>query len=213
MTPFLRTVLTALALAALAVGPAAAHPHVWVKMTSQLVYAPDGSVTGVRHAWTFDEMFSTFATQGIETKKKGEFSREELAPLAEVNVTSLKEYDYFTKAKANGKTAKLQEPVDYWLDYKDAALTLHFTLPFKAPVKAQSLDLEVYDPTWFVDFGFADKDPVALVGAPAQCALTVHRPQDVNVSQQRLSESFFDQLNAGSAFGAQFANKISVKCP
>ena len=70
---------------------ARAHPHVWVTVKSELVYAPDGSVTGVRHAWTFDDMFSVFATQGIESKKKGEFTREELAPLAEVNVTSLKE--------------------------------------------------------------------------------------------------------------------------
>ncbi len=58
--------------------------------------APDGAITGIRHAWAFDDMFSTFATQGIESKTKGEFTREELAPLAEVNVTSLKEYDYFT---------------------------------------------------------------------------------------------------------------------
>jgi ABC-type uncharacterized transport system substrate-binding protein len=45
-----------------------AHPHVWVTMTEELLYAPDGSVTGVRHAWTFDDMFSAFATQGLEQK-------------------------------------------------------------------------------------------------------------------------------------------------
>jgi ABC-type uncharacterized transport system substrate-binding protein len=27
---------------------ASAHPHVWVTLKSDLVYAPDGSVTGVR---------------------------------------------------------------------------------------------------------------------------------------------------------------------
>ena len=59
----------------LAAGSAMAHPHVWVTMKSELVYAADGSVTGVRHAWTFDDMFSAYATQGIEIKKKGEFTR------------------------------------------------------------------------------------------------------------------------------------------
>src|SRR6516225_11383349 len=82
---------------------ACAHPHVWVTVKSDLVYGQDGSVTAVRHAWTFDDMFSTFATQGIEGKKKGEFTRQEIAPLAAVNVDSLKEYDFFTFAKANGK--------------------------------------------------------------------------------------------------------------
>ena len=45
-------------------------------------------------------MFSTYALQGLETKVKGAYSREELAPLAQTNVESLKEYAYFTFAKA-----------------------------------------------------------------------------------------------------------------
>src|SRR4029079_11020926 len=75
---------------------AQAHPHVWVTMQTELVYAPDGSITGIRHAWSFDDMFSTFATQGLESKEKGKFTREELEPLAKVNVESLKEFGYFT---------------------------------------------------------------------------------------------------------------------
>ena len=47
-----------------ATGRVDAHPHVWVTMTEELLYAPDGSVTGVRHAWTFDDMFSTSSRSG-----------------------------------------------------------------------------------------------------------------------------------------------------
>jgi ABC-type uncharacterized transport system substrate-binding protein len=193
---------------------ALAHPHVWVTMRSEVLYAPDGSVTGLRHAWTFDEMFSTFATQGIETKQKGVFTREELAPLAEVNVTSLKEYDYFTHARANGKKAQFVEPVDYWLDFADGVLTLHFTLPLKAPAKARTWDFDIYDPTWFVDFAFADMDPVALVGAPAACKLSVvNAAETAAASTGQIGESFFNSLTASSNFGAQFANKVAVQCP
>src|SRR6185312_5379047 len=71
---------------------AQAHPHVWITATSELIYAPDGSMSGVRHAWTFDDMFSTYALQGIQTKTKGVYSREELEPLAQTNVESLKEF-------------------------------------------------------------------------------------------------------------------------
>ena len=194
--------------------PAFAHPHVWVTMKSELVYAPDGSITGVRHAWAFDEMFSTFATQGIETKQKGVFTREDLAPLAQVNVDSLKDFDYFTFAKANGKKTAFSGPTDYWLEYKNEVLILHFTLPFQAPVKAKRLDVEVYDPTYFVDFSMAENDPVKLVGAPAACKLTVVRPTDTNVaSNAPINEQFFNSLDASSNWGAQFANKISVACP
>ena len=93
-----------------AMGRAQAHPHVWVTMTEEILYASDGSVTGVRHAWTFDEMFSAFATQGIEGKTKGTWTRQELEPLARVNVDSLKEYAYFTYAKIGRETAEGRVP-------------------------------------------------------------------------------------------------------
>ncbi len=195
--------------------PAAAHPHVWVTMHTELAYAPDGSITGVRHAWAFDDMFSAFATQGIESKEKGKFSREELAPLAKVNVESLKEYAYFTYVTADGKKAPLTDPAPgYWLDYKDAILTLHFTLPLKTPVKPKLLRVEIYDPTIFVDFEFAKQTPVKLVAAPAGCKLDVVLPQDITATQsQKLGEAFFNSLNASQNWGAQFANKILVNCP
>ena len=155
--------------------------------------------------------------QGIEAKKKGEYTREELAPLAEVNVTSLKEYDFFTHAQADGKKVEFSEPpAGYYLDYnkKDAVLTLHFMLPLKAPVKAKDLSLEIYDREYFVDFSFEDKEPAKLVGAPAQCKLTVGRPQEMGAAlSQRLSQLGPDQRDPSLTIGAEFANKISVKCP
>jgi ABC-type uncharacterized transport system substrate-binding protein len=213
-----RIFLPILAFAGIAVlSPAAhAHPHVWVTIKSELVYAPDGSVTDVRHAWTFDDMFSVFATQGIEAKKKGQFTREELAPLAEVNVTSLKEYDFFTYASANGARVEFKEPAaGYYLDFhpKETVLTLHFTLPLKTPVKAEDLTVEVYDREFFVDFSFAKKDAVKLVGAPAQCKLSVATPQEMNAAlMQRLSELGPNQRDPSLTIGAEYANRISVKC-
>jgi ABC-type uncharacterized transport system substrate-binding protein len=213
MTACIRTFLTVL-LALASVSLAQAHPHVWVTMHSELVYAPDGSITGIRHAWSFDDMFSTFALQGMESKEKGKFTREELAPLAKVNVESLKEYDYFTYATADGTKAELAEPAaDYWLDYTDQVLTLNFTLPFKTPVKAKELKLEIYDPTIFVDFSWAKDDPVRLVGA-SQCKGEVVKPREMTFAEgKKLSEIPADQKNTTMAWGAQFANKILVHCP
>lgn len=204
--------LLAVLLGMLGVTAASAHPHVWVTSTSELIYAPDGSITGVRHAWTFDDMFSSYAIQGIESKTKGVYTHEELAPLAQTNVESLKEFGYFTFAKADGKKAKFEEPVDYFLEYKDGLLVLHFTLPLKTPVEPRVLVLEVFDPTYFVDFQLAKKDPIRLVGAPAACTFDFQRPNDGAASAQALGEqNFTDGGNAN--FGAMFANKITVTCP
>jgi ABC-type uncharacterized transport system substrate-binding protein len=191
---------------------AEAHPHVWISAKSEVVYAPDGSITGVRHAWTFDEMFTTYALQGLTTRTKGVYTREELAPLAQTNVESLKEFNFFTFAKADGKKEKFVEPVDYFLEYKDSALTLHFTLPVKTPFKAKQTALEVFDPSYFIDFKFADKEPVKLVGAPADCQMKFQRPNDGTAAAQKLNENNF--MNGdNSNYGAMFANKIMVDCP
>jgi ABC-type uncharacterized transport system substrate-binding protein len=194
------------------VSSAQAHPHVWIVATSELIYAPDGAITGVRHAWTFDDMFSSYALQGIETKKKGVYSREELGPLAQTNVESLKEFAYFTFARADGKKEKFQEPIDYFLDYKNEALTLHFTLLLKAPVKPKQLLLEVFDPSYFIDFQLAEKNPITLVGAPAACQMKFQRPNDGSANAQRLGENNFANGD-NSNYGAMFANKITVDCP
>jgi ABC-type uncharacterized transport system substrate-binding protein len=192
-----------------------AHPHVWVTVKSELIFGPDGSVTGVRHAWTFDDMFSTFAIQGLASKTKGEFTREELAPLAETNVSSLKEYEYFTYAKANGKKVEFVDPTaDYYLDFdkKESVLTLNFMVPLKRPVKAKDFSLEVYDREFFIDFSLAEKEPARLVGAPAQCS--VRRPPEMNVAlAQQLSRLGPDRQNPLLTIGAEYGNRISVKCP
>ena len=197
-------------------GVAQAHPHVWITIKSELLYAPDGTLTGIRHAWSFDDMFSVFATQGIAQKDKGKFSREELAPLAEINVSSLKEFDYFTFVTADGAKVALTDPAkgEYWLDFKDSALTLNFVLPLKQPVKAKELNVEVYDPSIFIDFSFAKSDDaVKFVNKPANCGGIFELPRELSFQEQKeLAQIPADQQNTTMAWGAQFANKIKVTC-
>jgi ABC-type uncharacterized transport system substrate-binding protein len=192
-----------------------AHPHVWVTMQTELVYAPDGRVTGLRHAWTFDDMFSEYATQGIQQKVKGQFTREELKPLAEENVNSLKEYGFFNFLRVEGKQIKdvIADPKDYWLDYKNQMLTLNFTLPLKEPVKAKDLQVEIYDPDFFVNFVFGEKNAVKLTGAPAACNFVTKQPGEEQFpATQRLDKSLRES-DANAGMGAMYASKIFVKCP
>ncbi len=210
-----RPLLTALLiLGALLFAPRAeAHPHVWVVLKSDLLFAPDGRVQAVRHAWTFDEMYSAYAAQGLDTNNDGKLSREELAELAEVNVTSLEEFGYFSVAKSGKREVGFGKPVDYWLEADDEnVLTLHFTLPLETPVPSKDFSLEVYDPTFFVDIAFPEGARVELVGAPADCSAEAIRPEGFDPAAANLSESFFNALTASSQFGAQFANRVVLRC-
>lgn len=197
---------------AISASAAVAHPHVWVTSKSQLIFK-NGAVAAVRHAWTFDDMFSAQAAQGLDANGDGVFTREELAPLAEVNVTSMADFDFFTFAEAGGTPVDFGKPVDYFLDMKDGVLTLHFTLPITAGAAAgKPLKVEVYDPSFFVDFGFADKDPAELVGAPAACKANVIRPGAAPGKSLQLTESFFSNLDSAADYAAKLAPRIEVNC-
>ncbi len=199
----------------LGAGVAAAHPHVFVTAKEQVIFGPDGTVTGIRAAWTFDDMYSSFVTQGLGAP--GEIlTKEQLAPLAKTNVESLAEFGYFTVAKAGGHQLAFDEPTDYEMrESQDRLATLFFTLPLKNPVRAvPALAISVYDPTYFVSFGMDEQDPAKLVAAPSGCSFSVIKPRPLDVSDnQKLSEAFFANMSPGQDFGIKLASKLMVACP
>jgi ABC-type uncharacterized transport system substrate-binding protein len=195
--------------------PALAHPHVMVVARAEVVYTPDGKVTAIRHAWAFDEAYSVYAVQGLDTNNDGIWSRAELAELAKVNVESLSEFGFFTLAKANGKAQEFGAPTDYSLAFDKKNLTLTFTLPLKAPTLAsKTFGLEISDPSWFVSFELAQgDDAVVLKDAPAGCIARLTRPKPADATAQgKLGEDFFTS-GAGANVGLQFVNRALVACP
>jgi len=192
------------------VAPACAHPHVWVTVKAELVVTPDNMVTGVRHHWTFDDAFSAYATQGLGKDGKDP-SREDLTELAKTNVESLAEYQYFTGIKVNSGVLELGAPTDYWLDYAKGALTLNFTLPATKPSpQSKIILLEVYDPTYFVEFSYSTSGPaVALTGGGEGCAVQMNNAVKPEPDPNKLSEDYFANMNRGS----DFASRVIVACP
>ena len=213
----LSIVLAAAASAGFA-GAALAHPHVWATVRSEIVFGPDHRITGIRHHWTFDEFYTAMAVQGLDANGDGVYSKEELQPLAQVNVELLKDFDYFTFVhfSDDDKPLPLKEPVDYSVDYDKTLLTLHFTLPLEKPLdpKVHEIAVDVYDPSFFVAFGFATEAPVKIAGTPTPgCTAEIQKPDpESEADAKALSEAFFSQLGPNSNFGSQFAQTAMVKC-
>jgi ABC-type uncharacterized transport system substrate-binding protein len=136
---------------------AEAHPHIWATVRYEVVFGPNHFITGIGHAWTFDEFYSATAVQGLDTNGDGIFSKEELKRLVYVNL--LRQFNYFTFVRMSGADENLafKPPEDYWLDYDEGELTFHFTLPFETPLdpNGKRVQIDVYDPSFFVAFGFA----------------------------------------------------------
>jgi len=195
--------------------PASAHPHVWVAVRSEVVFTPEGKIAGVRHAWEFDEMYSAFAVQGLGKDGKPP-TAEELAPLAKTNVESLAEFEFFTFAKQGGAKLKFKPPVDARLTSDDKKIvTLRFFLPLETPVAAQKpFSFQVYDPTYFVSFGFEKHNPITLAKAPEGCSLSSFEPKPLAPEEnKKLTEAFFQNFSPGADFGMKLATRVIVACP
>jgi ABC-type uncharacterized transport system substrate-binding protein len=195
--------------------PASAHPHVWVAVKSEVLFAPDGKVTGIRHAWNFDEMYSAFATQGLGENGKPPTSAQ-LQALAKVNVESLTEFDFFTYAKHAGDKPEFGAPVDYSIEPEsNDTITLHFTLPLKHPLDAKKpFSFQVYDPTYFVSFSFEKTAPVKLDHAPPGCSTSTLDPNPLLADDvKKLSEAAFTNMSPGMDVGIKLATRVVVACP
>ena len=196
------------------VAPAAAHPHVFVVVKSQLLFDGQGRLVAIRQAWTFDDMYSAFATTGLNADGKPA-SAQQLQPLADQNVGDLAEFNYFTALRAPGQKIEYGKPTDISMSEDQKKLvTLRFTVPLKQPASAgKAITLQVYDPTYFVSFDF-DKDGVALIGAPAGCSLNLVQPTPLaDTEAKRLNEAFFSGLSPGADFGVKMASRAIIACP
>ncbi len=194
-------------------GPAAAHPHVWVTNEVTILF-DKGSISGVRHRWTFDDMYTAMAIQGLDTNKDGVYDRQELAELAQVNMDGLKEFEYFTFVKLGEQKLKTGAPADYYLEHsKDGLLSLTFTLPFAQPVlvDAKGFGLQVTDPGFFIAFELAKDEPVKLgPGAPGACKPVLVTEAKDDADAKKLDEAFSQQL--GASAGGSLPRSISVSC-
>ena len=192
-----------------------AHPHVWVTVRSHVGFTADGKVGSVVHDWTFDEMYSSFAVQGLA--QPGQLAkRADFAPLAKENAGGLAQAGYFTTLKIAGKSVEFGDVTDYWMEERpDHLVTFHVVLPLKQPMPpGKYFSLLVADPEFFIDFEFDDKDAIVLDDAPAGCSLSVAKPKPLEAGETaKLSESFFSGLAPGANFGFKMASRAIIACP
>ena len=194
---------------------ALAHPHVFVTTREVVVFDPDGRVTAIKNAWTFDDFYTAFLEQGLDKGPDGRYSRETLAELAKTNTEGLSDADYFTVIKANGRNVKFGSPKDYWLEDTGKHLVLHFTLPLAEPVKpSKAFVMRIYDPTYFVAFDpVQEADAVQLENQKPGCTLLVRKPPQNDALRQTLAQIDVTQQPTLEDAGAAFADSVLVACP
>lgn len=192
-----------------------AHPHVWVTMETEILFTQGHRIIGFRHKWLFDKMYAAFAVQGLDKDGDGNYSRDELQELAQVNINDLKPFNYFTFPRAQDVIVEQNKPENYYFEYKDGFLVLYLTIPLTTPVEMTRLkdfSLTISDPTFLIDFAFAKNDPVRLVSGPPSCRPVIKSPEFSIAKGQSLGETFFEDANATAKLAAEYAKSITITC-
>lgn len=202
-----------------AVTPAAAHPHVWIEMRSDIVFNDQGLITGINLMWTFDDAYAQMVLDGLDTDKDGVYSQAELEPLTKENLESLKDYDFFAVLRFNGEKQVFGPIVESGQIYSNNKLQLHFQLPLKTPVDPVKGEFvaKVYDPEFYIAIDYVKDDPVTVVGSmPKNCQLIVKPlPTDAEVEATRdmLATKGKDwKPETAEDFGAIFAQPVTIQC-
>ncbi|EIM27305.1 DUF1007 family protein [Microvirga lotononidis] len=204
------------ALAALSLSlasPALAHPHVWVTAKAEVVFAPDGKVTGVRHHWTFDEAYTAYVTQGLDKDSDGKLTPEELQELADENAASLNEFDYFTVLKARGKPQSFDPPREARMSMEKNQVAMSFFLPLKAPaLPSGAVSIEIEDPTFFVYFSLSEgQAAISLANAPQGCVTSIAKARPLDASMQQILQN--EGAIQPQDIGIEYSNRAIIACP
>jgi len=212
------------ATALLAAGSASAHPHMWIDARAVIDVDAQHRITAVRQVWLVDEMFGAYATQGLPKGKGGSLPAATLKGMADDWMKALGEpiSHYFTRVTVGGKTATFGAPRDAKVDWnpKTTRLTLSFTLPLATPmpVGADGVQVDIYDPTYFVAYAFDEKGAVSLGGPDAAaCTSAYRKPKELDwKTMQQLAaipadpDALPDEL---FAITKGLTHRIEVRCP
>ena len=209
----LKCIVLAAALSApLLSAQAQAHPHAFIDFKVELVFDPAGRLTALRETWLFDEAYTAFSTEGFpnDTRKY----QSKLDALSAENLANLRDYDYFTRVEAGGRKLAFGKATEAKTRQVDKRLEMSFLVPLSQPLAmgAGAVTYAVYDPPYYTEMLHAESDDaIRLLNAPAGCR---HRmvPPEPPAEAVGLARALDRTQSAGDSLGANFAEKVEIRC-
>lgn len=200
-----------------------AHPHIWIDGNVELVFNAQGQAVSLRQSWLFDELFSTYALQGMPRDKAGQVASQALEKITGEWMVALgdPESHFFTKLTLAGQSITYGAPQharSTW-DPKTSQLTLSFDLPMNQPVQIgpQGLEIDVQDSSYFVAFNYKGLKSFKGIDMPAGCKLNYMPPRPLDPKTERLlwsippsQKELPDNLREAVR---QLSHQFTVKCP
>ncbi len=197
-------------------GPAYVHPHVFAEARLDVILSPDHqSVKALRHLWRFDDLFSSTVMMEFDKNSDLKLDDKELKDVADTVHASLAEFNYFQLVTQNGKDVTMTPPPHLMANFDNDQLIILFESEPKVPIKLTgTIDIGVYDPTFYTAIDFTEDSNITVEGLPSNCTSKVIRPdpdEAIKENQKTLTDAFFNDPT-GTDMSKIFATKLELTC-
>lgn len=197
---------------------AAAHPHVFIDATIEVIFDAEGRAEALRIGWRYDSLFSMtyVAEQGFDPDFDGVLTPEEAAALAGFDMGWHADFAGDTYALLGEVPLDLSGPLEPTAAYVEGSLVSTHLRRLSAPVALGDGELvvQVYDPSFYTSYLIAET-PV-LTGGEG-CRVQVYEP-DREAADARLQAALDELAGAEDAesefpaIGAAYAEEARISC-
>ena len=126
------------------------HAHVWIH-NGVIVHFDEEGMAGFKQEWVFDEMFSHMIIHDFDKNQNGKLEPMEVKEVHKGAFSNLRNFDYFTHVKINGKPFKVQFIKDFNAKIVKGRVVYHFFVPchIKATSSYKEVRIGVYDKSFY----------------------------------------------------------------
>ncbi len=214
----MKRVLGAIAIGAATAGTAAAHPHVFIDTSIEVIFDGQGRAEALRISWTYDDLISLalLSDRGMDEDFDGVLTPEELAALNGFDMQWQPGVTGDTYALAGDAPLVLSGPSDWTVSYADARITtthLRRLDPAQEVAPAVPLVVQVYDTSYYTAYTIVGD--AVLTGTTA-CSAEAFEPD--RAAADLILQNSISELAGGDAegdfpaIGAAYAEEVRVTC-
>ncbi len=197
---------------------AAAHPHIFVDTTVEVIFDEQGRVAAVRIGWVYDEFISLsiIESQDLDPDYDGVLTPEARVALSGFDMDWDADYAGDTYLTLGGVPLALARPSDWTADYADDKVSSTHIRRLEKPVDVADAPLVIqsYDPGFYTAY--------TVIGTPAltgrdDCAAEMFSP-DTDAADQALLSALAQLPTTADAeiaypeVGATYAQEIRISC-
>lgn len=211
-----KTVLTVLASLAL-MGPAFAHPHVFIDTKLDLHLTAEGQIEAVTVTWSYDELFTLLVLEerGLDPDGDGLLTDDEIANLSGFDMNWEAGFPGDTYVLFGASPVALSPPQDWSATLDGGRVASRHTRRLSEPLgpKTAPIVLKSYDPEFYTAYRITE---VTLDGAIPGCSARIV-PFDPKIAEDVLSTALNGFVETPDTpyplVGEYFADRVEVSCP